>query len=173
MPLGPPCTGNGSLGVLDFTATGAAQPQSWVKSPESSEWLCSVCTMSKFGFTQCLRSGHFQHESEQFQSLPRCFSFTSPTQLCCICLGQGPAEPGPPPASGQGLAVLPPSLPFPSVLSLALFLLLIRAGKQQGFTCSPGSAAKWLQATFILTTKDGISAFGCLKPTQTLTAAAE
>lgn len=51
MTLGPPRTGNGSLRVLDFTATGAAQPQSWVKSPESSEWLCSVYTMSKFSYS--------------------------------------------------------------------------------------------------------------------------
>lgn len=45
---------------------------------------------------------------------------------------------------------------FPSVLSLAMFLLLIMAGNKQGFTCRSGSVAKWLQATFILPTKNAI-----------------
>lgn len=40
---------------------------------------------------------------------PKSFSFTSPTQLCCICPGQGPADQGPPPATGAGPGSLLPS----------------------------------------------------------------
>lgn len=129
--------------------------------------------MSKFSYSSMSQIWAFPASLSSSSHCPKCFSFNSPIQLCCICLGRGPADTGSHLLRlGQGLT-LSSVHSFPSVLSLAVFLLLITAGNEQGFTCSSGSAAKWLQATFILTTKDVISPFGCLKATQTLTAAAE
>lgn len=91
------------------------------ESPNLGE-ITSELSMALSMFMQCPNLATAQYISSMgipnkslssSSPCPKCFSFNSSIQLCCICLGQGPADTGSHLLPfGQGLTLLCSLLPF-------------------------------------------------------------